>query len=252
MIESPTGRVVVVDAGGHPGEDIRTGNDPGNRVVLPFLRQRGYNAVDLIVPTHPDADHVQGLIALVERLTVRGALDGCQFDDNGDYHHLRQVMKRRGVPVYVARRGQKVDIGGGAFLEVLHPGEYPILGTASPTNDNCVVLRVVYGKARFLLTGDAGEAAESAIMASGQEVTADVLKAGHHGSRHSTGSAFLEAVRPKFAVISCGKNNTYGHPSPEVLARLTSARVPALRTDKEGAITVTSDGETLSIKTGRH
>jgi competence protein ComEC len=242
VIESPGGRVVVVDGGGHPGTALDQGTDPGNRVVVPFLKGHGLSQVDLIVTTHPDDDHVQGLVAVAERFAVRGILDGGYFATSTPYRALRKTAQQKAIPLYTARRGQKIDMGDGVRLEVLHPGQQPILATASPTNDNSIVLRVVYGKARVLLTGDAGFAAEEAMDRAGIDLSADILKLGHHGSRHSTGETFLNAVRPAIGIVSAGRNNTFGHPAREVLERLAAHQVRIFRTDRDGAIVAETDG----------
>lgn len=243
MIESPAGRVAVVDGGGRPDTDERDGDDPGARVVVPFLRQRGISVVDLLVPTHPDDDHAQGLIAVAERLRVRAALDGGWGGGGAVYARLRRRLQSRGVPVLRARRGQVLDLGGGARLEVLHPASHS-LGSA---NENSVVLRLVYGRARLLLTGDAGAEAEADLLASGQELSADLLKIGHHGSRGASTEAFLRRVAPALAVISCGRNNAFGHPHPDTLRRLIRRGVRVFRTDRDGALVVETDGRRLRV-----
>lgn len=252
VIEGPSsaakpGRVVVVDGGGHPGTNERDGDDPGARIVVPFLRHRGIQVVDLLVPTHPDDDHVQGLNAVVQRLRVRAALDSGHPGASESYGRLREKLRKRGIPLLRARRGQTIDLGAGARIEVLHPPERYLVGTRSPTNDNGVVLRLVYGRARLLLTADAEEAAETSLLASGQDLSADLLKVGHHGSRWSTGGRFLTRVAPTLAVVSCGRNNRYDHPHPEVLQRLDRHRVRVFRTDRHGAITVETDGTHLRV-----
>jgi competence protein ComEC len=244
VIEGPTGRVVVVDGGGVPGLNSRLGDDPGNRVVVPFLRSRGISTVDMIVPTHPDDDHVQGLIAVVDQLEVRTALDGSLSTGQGAYGLLHEHIKQRGIQMYTARRGQKVDIGGGAYMEVLNPANRR-LGGRSATNNDSVVLRVVFGKSRLLLTGDAEAEAEADMLASGRNVAADVLKAGHHGSKWSTSERFLTAVHPSIAILSSGRGNVFGHPSKEVLTRLKRHNVRIFRTDTNGAITVETDGTNI-------
>ena len=245
IIEGPTGRVVIVDGGGIPGTDERQQSEPGSRVVVPYLQSRGISTVDLIVPTHPDDDHVQGLIAVVNRLDVKGSLVCGYGGESGSYNRLLGLLKTRRVPVYQARRGQTVDLGGGATLEILSPPSYAMESGHSASNNHSIVLRVVYGKSRFLLTGDAEQEAEADVLKSGRDISADVYKAGHHGSRNSSSPAFLARVRPRVAVVSCGKNNNYGHPHKETLSRFAESRIRVFRTDQSGAIVITTDGKTL-------
>ena len=247
VIESPTGRVIVVDAGGAPGADERAGTDPGARMVVPFLRSRGISTVDLIVATHPHDDHVQGLVAVVDRLRVREALD-CGFPNppSQTYQRYRERLRRRGVPVAFARRGMKIDLGGGARMEVLGPPP-SVLGGHSPENNHSIILRVVFGRARILLTGDAEQEAEADLTARGYDLRADVLKVAHHGSRWSSTDTFLDAVSPSIAVISCGRRNVFGHPHEETLARIAQRNVRVFRTDQNGAVTVETDGTRIRV-----
>jgi competence protein ComEC len=247
VIESPGGKVVVVDGGGHPGTDERTGDDPGTRVVAPFLRSRGHNAVDWLVATHPDDDHAQGLIAVTRGFAVRAALVNGYPGESAPYQRLLESLRARNVPVRVARRGARIPLDGGAYLEILHPGDRPLVGTRSDANENSVVLRLVYGRARVLFTGDAGDAAEADLLRANVDLSADVLKAGHHGSRWSTTDAFLARVAPTAAILSAGASNTFGHPSREVLDRLRRRAIRAFRTDTQGAITVETDGRTVRV-----
>ena len=245
VIETPSGRVVVIDGGGIPTTDEREGGDPGNRVLVPFLRSRGISAIDLLVATHPDDDHVQGLVAAVNRLSVRAALDSGIPSGLGPCTRLRAAWKARGVRVHTARRGQVFELGGGAHLEVLHPVEPFLTGTHSDDNNNAIVLRLVYGKIRVLFTADAEREAEESLLRSGLDLQADVLKAGHHGSRGSTSAAFLKAIQPTAAILSCGRNNRFGHPHKETLQRLEGVQL--FRTDQQGAIVLETDGEQYTL-----
>lgn len=245
VIETPSGRVVVIDGGGIPAVDEREGGDPGSRILVPFLRSRGISAVDLLVATHPDDDHVQGLVAAVTRLSVRAALDGGLPSGPGPCARLRGALNARGVRVHTARRGQHFDLGGGARLEVLHPTAPFLTGTHSDDNNNAIVLRLIYGKTRVLFTADAEQEAEESLLRSGLDLQAEVLKVGHHGSRGSTSAAFLKAVQPTVAILSCGRNNRFGHPHKETLQRLEGVRL--FRTDQQGAIVLETDGERIRI-----
>ena len=249
VIETPGGRVVVIDGGGHPGTDERWGDDPGSRVVVPYLRSRGISSVDLLVPTHPDDDHVQGLNAVVETLNVTAALDGGYPGVSEPYTRLIAALHRKRIPIYVARRGQRIDLGDGARLEILNPPAHALIGAHSATNDNSIVLRLVYGHARFLFTGDAEAEAEKEMRTHCPDLSAEVLKVGHHGSRWSSGDGFLDRVHPSVAILSCGANNTYGHPHAELLDRLDARRARIFRTDRQGAVTVETDGVVLHIST---
>lgn len=250
VIESPAGKVVVVDGGGKPGTDAeRTGDDPGTRTVVPYLRYRGISTVDWLVATHADDDHAQGLIAVVEGLNVRAALDSGFGGTSGPYRRLMTRLQARRIPVSIARRGQRIDLGGGASMEVLHPTSRYLKGTRSDTNSNSIVLRIRYGRSRILLLADAEAETEADLLRANPPpaLHADVLKAGHHGARNSTTEALLRAVNPSAAVISCGKKNNFGHPAPEVLSRLAAHHVRVFRTDRQGAVVVETDGDRLRI-----
>jgi len=251
VIEGPTGTVVVIDGGGRPGADETRGEDPGSRVVVPYLRSCGINRVDLLVATHPDDDHIQGLSAVATRLAApRGALICGYPGPSAPYHRLISVLRGRNVPLYVGRRGQRIDLGGGARLEVLAPTDRPIVTGHSLTNNNCLVIRLVYQRARFLFTGDAEGEEEADMLADPHcDLSADVLKVGHHGSRWSSTAAFLQAVHPSVGIISAGLHNTYGHPHAEVLERLRQIGAVIYRTDRQGAITVATDGTRLHFIT---
>ncbi len=219
--------------------------------MVPYLRSRGVRRVDLLVPTHPDDDHVQGLIAVANAFPVSAILDSGFFRDrinHNAYDRLVRNLRQKRVPFWTARRGAILDLGDGARLEVVNPPRQPLRGR-SETNANSIVLRLVYGKARVLLTGDAEEATEADMINARAPLGADVLKVGHHGSRWGTSVAFLDRVRPSIAIISSGARNTYDHPAPSVLARLAALSHPprVFRTDQSGAVIVETDGDRIRV-----
>jgi len=238
VVETPR-EVWLIDSGGRmpwqpePWQQREDMFDVGEDVVLPYLQHRGIRRLDGIVLTHGDADHVQGFLAVVRRLQVRMAIV------NGGpstpvQEEVLALLRERGVPVYRAEAGQRWSTEKGIQWEVLHPS------TAPAVNDNrhSVVLRLnAYGR-EVLLTGDVDVQGEMDILASGRLRPADVLKVAHHGSKTSTSDAWLSAVQPELAVISVGKNNLYGHPSPAVLKRLAASDIPVVRTDRDGAVTL--------------
>lgn len=248
VIEAPSGRVVVMDGGGAPGSDPQAGTDPGSRIVVPFLRSRGISTVDLLVATHPDDDHVQGLLAVTERLVVRAALDsGLPAPPNSPMEHLRALWKARGVMVHKASRGQRFDLGKSTSLEILHPQMPWLTGTRSDDNNNAIVARLVYKEIRVLFAADAELEAEQSLLGARQELAAQVLKVGHHGGRTSTSASFLRAASPQAAILSCGRENRFGHPHKETLQRLVEQNVTIFRTDQQGALALESDGALFSL-----
>ncbi len=234
LIQAPDGRQILVDGGPSPAALL---DELGE--VLPFWDR----SLDLVVLSHGDADHVSGLIPLVERYRVTAAVDGTPSGDEGGAAWLAAVQDA-GIPRMTATRGTRLAAGA-MVLTVLNPGAQAP-GSAADGNDASLVLRVDYGETSLLLTGDAEGEAEQAIMDAGLPLTADVLKVGHHGSGRSTSAAFLAEVAPQVAVISVGAENRFGHPSAEVLARLAGVQV--LRTDERGRVEVISDGKKLSVQ----
>ncbi len=234
LIRAPDGRQILVDGGPSPAALL---DELGE--VLPFWDR----SLDLVVLTHGDADHVTGLVPLLERYGVTTAVDGAQPGDRESTAWLAAI-EAAGIPRVTATRGTRLAAGA-MVLTVLSPDARSIEGAWS-SNDGSLVLRLDYGETSVLLTGDAEEAAEQAMMAAGLPLNVDVLKVGHHGSAASTSTAFLARVAPQVAVISVGAENRFGHPSPEVLARLASVQV--LRTDQHGRIEVISDGQKLSVR----
>ena len=243
VLESPSGKVLLIDTGGisHDGDD-----DEGRRVVAPYLRQRGINRIDVILLSHPHADHIGGAKSLLERFGVGLLMDNGQDLDSAVVTPILEAVKRKGTLYQQAQRGQELNLGDGVILHILAPTEKAV---SDRINDASMVVRVEYGRTAFLFTGDAEASEEAEIVRSGQTLGSDVLKVGHHGSRTSSTASFLTAVHPKIAVISVGARNLYGHPNSEVLDRLSGLGTHIFRTDKKGAVTCFSNGITLRTET---
>lgn len=234
FIQTPSGHQLLIDGGLNP----TVLNDQLGR-QMPFWDKH----IDLVVATHPDADHVSGLPGVFDRYHVDLLItDGELAEASPIYSVVLQSADQHGATIHRAQAGEVIDFGDGVVLEVLHPGDTLDL---EDRNENSVVLRLVYGQFTMLLTGDAGEAAEEDVLDTGRDVQSLVFKAGHHGSRTSSNEFFLAAVQPQIMVISAGKDNRYGHPHAEVLQRAADIGAVVLRTDEMGTIELVTDGQQM-------
>lgn len=247
----PDGRTMLIDGGGIVGfrrvGGVRTGIDIGEDVVSPYLWSRGLKRIDVVALTHPHEDHIGGLTAVLHNFRV-GELWIGREEDVPALHALLELAAAQGVPVVHQAQGIANDWGG-ADCSVL----WPVRDSAPiSANDDSMVMRVQDGRLAWLLTGDIERPVENALIADGEPLEAQFLKVPHHGSKTSSTEPFLEAVHPRYAAISVGANNVYGHPSPEVLDRLTADGITIYRTDLDGAITSLSDGQTIQVQTYLH
>lgn len=239
LIQGPTGTQILVDGG--PDRSVLRELP---KVMGPFDR-----SLDLVVETHPDADHITGLSYVFDRYAVaRFMSPGIPDDTNASRALDAALVREPGLESLIARRGLRIHLGGGAYADVLYPDRDV---SKMNTNDGSVVLHIVYGKTAFMLTGDLPSPEEGwLITLDGEdgELISDVLKAGHHGSKYSTDDAWLAAVHPAYVAISAGLNNRYGHPAPETLARIEKEGAEIDSTLGGGAITYVSDGVRVQRK----
>ncbi len=255
-IESPTGRQVLIDGG-------------ADRDVLAELSHAMPlfdRSLDVVISTHPDKDHIGGLPYVIERYRVAYILDPGLLGDTDTYEFYEEERTREietsGAVYREARRGDVIDLGRGAYLRILFPDRD--MDGVSDTNNASIVAQLVYGDTEVMLTGDAPKSVEEYVgmldgstpsTSSGQagspqaaSLQSDILKAGHHGSRTSTGEGFVRAVAPQYAIISAGCDNFYGHPHKETVETLTKASSTILSTCEEGTIVFQSDGTTLTLR----
>jgi beta-lactamase superfamily II metal-dependent hydrolase len=238
LIRSPSDHNILVD-GGPSGEAITAAL--GRH--LPFWDRH----LHLVVLTHPDQDHLAGLVTVLERYDIDQVLAPAVTENSPAFRAWQDTIAERDIPATEGFAGQWLDLGGGATLSVLHPPRD--LLPAADEDDNSLVLKASLGDAAFLLTADIGADGETYLLDNHADLRAPVLKVAHHGSRASTTTAFLAAVEPLTAVISVGEDNRYGHPSPQTLDRLGSR--PVFRTDLHGDVEISTDGERLWVRVGR-
>ncbi len=246
FIHFPNGQTMLVDAGGLPGGSFNV----GNAVVAPFLRSQGVRRLDYLVLTHSHQDHAGGLTSILRQFEVGEFWDsGIPSDSRAHLEALAEV-RRQGIRHRTVRQG---DILRGATyrLEVLHPLKDPP-GSNSRTyplspNDSSLVLRILHGKVKILLTGDLERAGERALLQSGEPLEPQILKIPHHGGRTSSSWEFLSRVSPEVAVLSAGRP-WIGHPSLFVLSRYQEIGSSLFRTDEDGAVELFSDGESYRVR----
>lgn len=237
LIRLPGGENILIDAGTSSTEDELVGE----------LRSLGAETLDLVVATHPHADHIGGMAAVMDAFDVRQVvmprISESDTPTTKTYENLLQSIADKGLTIMPAEPGDELLSSGGAVLTVLAPNgeDYGDL------NNYSVVLRLTYGEDSFLFTGDAEEASEEEMLSLDWPLTATVLKCGHHGSETSTSPAFLDAVSPQYAVISCGVDNDYGHPDAVTLEKLEAAGAEVFRTDRQGTILASTDGSGVTM-----
>jgi len=236
FIESPTGTQIMFDAG--PAHKV---SGPLLGIMSPFDK-----SIDAILVTNPDADHLGGFLDVLKNYKVDEVFESGALTDSKTYQNFKDEIKKQNIPDILAKRGMRLDIGGGVFIDILFPDRDV---SAWATNDGSVVARLSYGKTSIMLTGDATMKTEKIILSenSPAQLKSVILKVGHHGSRTSTSSEFVKAISPVYALVSDGKDNNFGHPHQETLDTLAKFGAKVFRTDLLGTIVMKSNGQNVNF-----
>ena len=233
LVQSPQGQHMLIDGG--PKEEGKN--------IVGFLQDQGVEKLEVVVGTHPHSDHIGGLAAIINSFPVEKVYLPRVTHNTDAFAALLDAVKKQNLKISTARQGGEIPLAGikACFLA-------PIRDDYDELNNYSAVIRMEHGEKRFIFTGDAEELSESEMLAGKQKLDADVLKVGHHGSSSSTSPQFLQAVAPQYAVIMCGADNDYGHPHKETLTALEEAGVEVYRTDLDGTVIMTSDGDSINIE----
>jgi competence protein ComEC len=233
LIVSSSGKTILIDAGN---------NDKASQLVL-YLKKQGISKIDILVGTHPDADHIGGLDAVIDNFEIGKIYMPKISSNTKTFEDDLLAIQRKGLKVTTAKAGLLLDWEADATVTMIAP-----VGEHSDANDMSAVIHLIYGSTSFLLTGDAEAKSEQEMLNSKVNLKSDVLLVGHHGSNSSTTQAFLNAVNPSYAVIQSGKGNNYGHPTAEILKRLSAKGIKTYRNDEQGNIIITSNGKDIAVK----
>ena len=245
FIETPERQQILIDGGPNSAILEKLGKE------MPFWDR----TIDWIILTHPEKDHLAGLLEVLKSYKVENILWTGVVRDTAEFTEWQKLIKEEGAKIFIAEAGVRIlggptslQIWGRSDLDVLYPFESLEGKEMKDSNDTSIIVKLIFGKISFLFTGDASQSVEKRLVLglAKHNLDAEVLKVGHHGSKTSTSGEFVEAVSPDIAVISAGRNNSYGHPHREVLDNLAGVNI--FRTDLSGDIKIISDGENYAVK----
>lgn len=223
---------------------IDAGTNAGANDLVKDLKNRGIKTIDIAIATHPHEDHIGGMDEVLENFDVKSFYAPKVAHTTKTYENMLKAVKNEGLKIQQIKEGTKIDLGKDTEVQVYSPvkSQYEELNNYSP------VMKISYGQNSFMFTGDAESLVEKEILNENKDLKADVLKLGHHGSHSSTSEEFLKAVNPSIAIVSCAKDNKYGHPHKETMSNLKKAGITVYETFRDGDITINSNGEKLDVK----
>lgn len=226
------GKNLLIDAG--PNESIDK--------LMSYLSKQDIKKIDYVIATHPDEDHIGGMSSVIKKYDIGEFYAPKKLTNTRTFENMVTALKSKNLKINVGKAGIDLDLGKNVTCQMLAPNN----DKYKDTNNYSIVIKITYGESKFLFTGDAEKISETEMLSKNLDLSADVLKVGHHGSTSSSSNEFLDKVNPKIAVISCGKNNKYGHPHSETLTKLKNRKVQIYRTDVDGSIVLLSDGKKIA------
>ncbi len=237
LIRTPSSQNILIDGGPDKTVEEKLGS------TLPFYDR----TIDLMILTHPHADHLNGLIGVLKTYPVKKVFLSEMKNKTEGYQEFLNIIREKNIPMEYVTEGKHVIFSPSVAIDILAP--FNDEQSKIDVNNASVVAKITYQKTTFMFTGDAEVPEEEHMIRDGENVTSEVLKVGHHGSKTSTSEEFLAEVHPNIAIISVGKKNMYHHPSTEIIHRLEQNNITVYRTDEDGDITVKSDGAHVSVVT---
>ncbi|MDA2922818.1 MBL fold metallo-hydrolase [Patescibacteria group bacterium AH-259-L07] len=239
LIQTPEGKNILIDGG--PDKSIIYKLDS----YIPITKRK----INLMIATHTDLDHITGLAEVLRRYEVKSVLDNGLKGYTPAYYQWQNSISEKNISRVSVDAPHTIVLEDGISLQFLWPDQDKMSDEEADSNFASVVVKLLYDDTSFLLTGDATIETEEILIEGDNDLTADILKVGHHGSKYSSGIEFVQSVGPVYGIISAGKDNTFGHPSLRALKNLEVSGAQILRTDQDGDILLTSDGKTLKVKT---
>ncbi|APQ98249.1 ComEC/Rec2 family competence protein [Clostridium botulinum] len=222
---------ILIDAGTRKSSDN----------LISYLKKQHIKKLDYVIATHPHEDHIGGMPKVIEEFEISNFYAPKKTANTKIFKDMILQLKKKNLKINVAKKGISLNLSNNSSLDFLAP----VKDNYENTNDSSAVVKLTHGNTKFLFTGDAEKTSEKDILNSNEDLSSNVLKVGHHGSHSSSSKEFLDKINPKIAIISCGKNNDYGHPHKETMKELNKRNIEVYRTDIDGNIVLTSDGENI-------
>ena len=237
LIVTPKNKKILIDGGGSE----RGSSNIGEKTLLPYLLNRKVSKLDYAIISHFDSDHCEGVLYVMQKIKVENVIIGKQYEDSTNYNKFKEIVKKQNLNVKIVEAGMRINIEKNLYFDVLWPDSQKMISD-NAINNNSLVCKLNYNKFSMLFTGDIEEIAEKEIVSKYENNTSilksTILKTAHHGSKTSSIEKILDVVKPKYAFIGVGENNTFGHPSNITIENLEKRKIKIYRTDKMGEICI--------------